>query len=86
MKGDRERCLAAGMDSYLSKPVRRLELHEALSALDAAMRLAAGLTPAGIPHPHVEAESDQGEEAQSPAGEAGLCQAPRPVVRRERTP
>ena len=32
MKGDRERCLAAGMDYYVSKPIRAARLLETLRA------------------------------------------------------
>jgi HPt (histidine-containing phosphotransfer) domain-containing protein len=33
MKGDRERCLAAGMDAYVSKPIRTEELMQAIESL-----------------------------------------------------
>jgi signal transduction histidine kinase/CheY-like chemotaxis protein len=34
MKGDRERCLAAGMDGYVSKPLRFSDIEEVLASLD----------------------------------------------------
>ena len=33
MKGDRERCLQAGMDSYISKPLNATLLYEELERL-----------------------------------------------------
>jgi HPt (histidine-containing phosphotransfer) domain-containing protein len=36
MKGDREQCLAAGMDQYISKPIQREELFAAIERLGPA--------------------------------------------------
>src|SRR2546423_7668805 len=44
MKGDRERCLAVGMDSYITKPVEPAELIAVVEAV-AANRCQVNLTP-----------------------------------------
>lgn len=36
MKGDQEQCLAAGMDGYLTKPIRPQELDELLDRIHAS--------------------------------------------------
>jgi CheY-like chemotaxis protein len=40
MKGDRERCLAAGMDQYISKPIQREELFATIERLGLPPRTA----------------------------------------------
>jgi two-component system sensor histidine kinase/response regulator len=55
MKGDRERCLAAGMDDYLSKPLQTKELFEAIRRWTR------------LPRPHGEKDSGKG----IPAGPSG---------------
>mgnify|MGYP000458779876 CR=1 FL=1 len=41
MKGDRERCLTAGMDGYLTKPVRAKELYEVVESFASSPAAAA---------------------------------------------
>jgi CheY-like chemotaxis protein len=39
MQGDREECIAAGMDDYISKPVQRVDLQTALQRAGVEMAL-----------------------------------------------
>ncbi len=45
MSGDRERCLAAGMDSYVAKPIDPDDLYEALEQTSPRGRIAEGQAP-----------------------------------------
>lgn len=47
MSGDRERCLRAGMDSYLSKPLQPSALLERLAIASGRTVVGAGITPKG---------------------------------------
>jgi PAS domain S-box-containing protein len=57
MKGDRERCLAAGMDSYLSKPIRYQDL------LETVQRLVSGMPDIPAPAPFEKPPAEVLDEA-----------------------
>jgi two-component system sensor histidine kinase/response regulator len=51
LKGDQERCLAAGMDGYVSKPIRTTELFSTIESLLASKDSAAANEVAGLSDP-----------------------------------
>jgi CheY-like chemotaxis protein len=66
MKGDRERCLAAGMDGYVAKPIRASELYQAIAEL---VPSAAATDKETAPMPVVY---DPGEALEHVGGDAQL--------------
>jgi len=75
MKGDRERCLAAGMDEYLSKPVRSLELFTTMQRMcepDAATTRVRQPAPEAAPQ---QASPEQASQQQAAPEQASQQQA-----------
>ncbi len=58
IEGDRERCLAAGMDDYLSKPFSKADLHALLSRWLAAEKPAAAYRSAPVPARHADVREE----------------------------
>jgi len=69
MRGDREKCLEAGMDGYIPKPVRKKELLEALAGIPRGAD-----TPATPAAAVLEADVLAGLQALSASGEISLVE------------
>ena len=71
MKGDRERCLAAGFDDYLTKPIRSAQLREALEKWSGRLAVGPDRSPPGPIGPS-GTEFDRDSALATVGGDAGL--------------
>jgi CheY-like chemotaxis protein/HPt (histidine-containing phosphotransfer) domain-containing protein len=56
MESDRERCLEAGMDDYISKPIKAQELRQMLQRLSSAQSLVSQTRPAPLTNTSVQSQ------------------------------
>jgi CheY-like chemotaxis protein len=62
LKGDQERCISAGMDGFVSKPIRTSELFSAIESLLASKSSARTSEPTNHPDPIVSRAEQDGED------------------------
>ncbi|MCS6977050.1 MAG: response regulator [Gemmatales bacterium] len=70
MKGDRERCLEAGMDAYLAKPIRAQELYDLIESIPPAITTETYRPTPTVPYePPVQESPQRSSSCSSPQGE-----------------
>jgi CheY-like chemotaxis protein len=77
MSGDRERCLAAGMDEYVTKPIRADQLFEVLEGPFNSVTARADVSPAVGPADASSTRTCSAEAPPSPAIDHQTSEAPR---------
>jgi two-component system, sensor histidine kinase len=74
VRGDRERCLSAGMDGYLAKPIRTTDLHAAIRPWLAAQEdTPAEEGVARAPSERVEVDTAPATRSREPASDVDPC-------------